>query len=67
MVFISHYSVYYSNEDYKIADSFKAMLFKTDVPAQFFVYFYLFVIATVSVALFIHFFLKLLKKDKTEN
>jgi len=63
MVFISHFSVYNANPDYKVADSFKAMLFKTEVPSEFFVYFYIFVIVTVLLALFIHFFLKLLKKE----
>ncbi len=63
MVFISHFSVYNQNPDYKITDSFKAMLFKTDVPSEFFIYFYIFVIITVSIALSIHFITKLFDKN----
>ena len=58
MVFISHFSVYNSLETYKIKDSFDAMLFKTDVPVQFFIYFSVFVIITVLIALVVNSFVK---------
>ncbi|MBN2893324.1 MAG: hypothetical protein JXL97_15740 [Bacteroidales bacterium] len=55
MVFISHFSVYNKTEDYKISDSFKAMLFKTDVPSEFFIYFGILVVLTVIFAITINF------------
>jgi len=58
MVFISHFSVYNSLETYKIKDSFNAMLLKTDVPVQFFIYFSVFVIITVLIALLVNIFAK---------
>jgi Ca2+/Na+ antiporter len=58
MVFISHFSVYNSSETYKISDSFDAMLLKTDVPSEFFLYFGAFVVITVLLSLFVNFFRK---------
>lgn len=58
MAFISHFSVYNSLESYKIKDSFDAMLFKTDVPVQFFIYFSVFVVITVLLVLFVNVFIK---------
>lgn len=62
MVFISHFSVYNQSPDYKIADSFKAMFFKTDVPSEFFIYFYIFVLITVLLALTVYFITKIFSK-----
>ncbi len=58
MVFISHFSVYNKTDDYKITDSFNAMLLKTEVPAEFFIYFGLFIFATVLVAVTVNFISK---------
>ena len=63
MVFISHFSVYNQSANYRVIDSFKAMFFKTDVPSEFFIYFYIFVIITVSVALIVHFITKIFNKE----
>lgn len=58
MVFISHFSVYNTSETYKITDSFSALFLKTDVPAQFFLYFGAFVVTTVIIELLINLILK---------
>ncbi len=54
MVFISHFSVYNSSESYKIADSFSAMWFESDVPAQYFVIFGIHIIIVVILALLVN-------------
>ncbi len=64
MVFISHFSVYNQSETYTISDSFKAMIFKTDVPAQFLIYFGLHIFIVVLIALGINFFGKKIIKKK---
>lgn len=58
MAFVSHFSVYNTSETYKISDSFDALFLKTDVPAQFFIYFGAFVIITLIIELIINMFSK---------
>ena len=69
MVFISHFSVYNKEESYKIADSFKAMIFKTDVPAEYLIYFGIHIILVVSIVIIINLIVKkrLLKTDKSKT
>ncbi len=64
MVFISHFSVYNSTENYHLTDSFRAMILKTDVPAQFFLYFGAFIFITVAIALIINLLTKKINENK---
>jgi hypothetical protein len=67
MVFISHFSVYHKTDNYQIIDSFDAMLFKTDVPAEFIVYFGVHIVLVVIIVLFINSIVKKFKKQKSIN
>lgn len=58
MVFISHFSVYNKSESYKVIDSFKAMLFQTDVPAEYILYFGIHIFIVLAVFLTINFISK---------
>ncbi len=64
MVFISYFSVYHDSKTYTLKDSINAMLLKTDVPAEFFLYFGAFVIISVLIALFINL---IFRKNKNIN
>ena len=64
MVFISHFSVYNKQENYKVVDSFNAMIFKTDVPAEYLVYFGIHIFLVVAIVLVINSIIQ--KKQKIE-
>ncbi|MBN2662531.1 MAG: hypothetical protein JXR68_02675 [Bacteroidales bacterium] len=55
MVIISHFSVYKDKPNYKFSDSLQALLFKTDVPAEFFLYFGILIILVLFFALLLKF------------
>lgn len=55
MVLISHFSVYKDDVNYKFSDSIKALFFKTEVPAEFFVYFGILIISVLFLALLLRF------------
>lgn len=56
MVIISHFSVYHTKTNYKFSDSLNAMFFKSDVPAEFFIYFGLILLIVLLLFLAINFF-----------
>lgn len=62
MVLISHFSVYKDDVNYKFSDSIKALFFKTEVPAEFFVYFGILIVSTLLIALLLRFLTG--KRDK---
>lgn len=64
MVFISHFSVYHKVDNYQISDSFQAMLLKTDVPAEFIIYFGIIIVLVVAIVLTINFFIKRIQKKR---
>jgi len=62
MVIISHFSVYKETSTYKFSDSISALVFKTDVPVMFFVYFGILLLSVIIIAILIRFLLNLVKK-----
>ncbi len=64
MVLISHFSVYNSSPDYRFSDSLKAIFLKTEVPAEFFLYFGAFLAIIAIVVLILG---RFLRKEKDTN
>ena len=64
MVFISHFSVYNKSDNYQLLDSFSAMLFKTDVPAEYFIYFGIHIVLIVLLALFVNFIVNKFSRNR---
>ncbi len=62
IVFISHFSVNSQNENYKISQSFDAMIFKGDSPATFFAYY----LGSIAVIVLIFSIINIIVSRKTK-